>query len=388
MKTRFLIIIIIGMMGFSIISIENAFAEESKTSLMWEQASYPIRNGTGTAKVIVTDHDKNQISFFAETVNVFVYSDSFPEGITIKLYETEKDSGIFERTFGLSDIRFAPSVLYTLFGDTATAVYPIPSEQKDAPLTATTLIGSTGPPLERAPASNPRISDLDYNIVNYPVVGEQILLTSDIANDQKHNQNFVWIAQIMDKDKTTQALSWINGTLNAHSSFSPTTSWIPKVSGNYMVVFFVWESITNPTALSPPIELGFTVLDEDPTRHHYEELTDDQILERQNLIEELREIPRENTMDHLSADARDFVISEVLQNNQVSSILDGYTYDVECCSFSVDRQNPAFNQHVGLKFHVEEKYLFVTVTYDLKQEKITAILKGSSDGFSIIPIED
>lgn len=108
---------------------------------------------------------------------------------------------------------------------------------------------------------------------------------------------------------------------------------------------------------------------------------------RHAMIEQLRTISRENTVENLPDDTRDFAISEVLKNHQVSSILEGFTYSVECCSLSVDRQNPLFNQHVGLKFPVEEKYLFVTVTYDLKQEKVT-ILKGSSDGFAIIPIEN
>ncbi len=255
-------------------------------------------------------------------------------------------------------------------------------------MVSTMFLGLSGPPLERAPVSNPRISDLDHYTVNHPVIEEQVLLTSDITNQQNREQPFVWIAQIIDSEKKTQALSWINGTLNPQSSFSPTTSWIPKTSGEYQVVFFVWESINNPTALSPPIELNFTVLDENPVTHNYETLTPADLLKRQNMIEELRTVTRENSMEHLSDDAHEFVVSEVLKNNQVSSVLAGYAYNVECCSFSVDRQNPTLNQHVGLKFLVEEKYLFVTVIFDLKQEKITTILKGSSNGFSIVPIDD
>ena len=235
-----------------------------ETILTWSQANYKITNGTGIATIIVNDNDKNEIPFFAEKVNVFVYSDSFLEGITIDLYETEKDSGQFERTFSFSDSRSAPNILLAREGDTAIAVYtdePLPPDFQDQTInfTATALIGSTGPPLERAPVRSPRISDLDHNIITHPSVGQQILLTSDISNDQNSIQNFVWIAQIMDKDKKTKALSWIDGTLNAQSSFSPTTSWIPENPGDYQAVFFVWESLTNPTALSPPIELDFVV---------------------------------------------------------------------------------------------------------------------------------
>ena len=364
-----------------------------ETILKWSQANYKVTNGTGTAKIIVHDNDKNEIPFFVETVKVFVYSDSSREGITIELYETEKDSGKFERTFSFSDSRSAPNILLAREGDTAIAVYsdePLSDDylSQRIKFTATALIGSTGPPLERAPISSPRIYDLEYNLINFPVVGEQALFSSDIGNGQDREQQFVWIAQITDSERKTQTLSWIDGTLNSQSSFSPTTLWMPNAPGEYQVTFFVWESINNPTALSPPMTLDFTVVNENPTGKQYEELTQEEISARQDLIEQLRTIPRENPMDNLTEQARSFVISEALKNNQVSSILEGYTFDVECCSFTVDRQNPELNKHVGLKFHVEEKYLFVTVTYDLKQEKLTAILQGNSDGFAIISVDE
>ena len=269
---RFVWIIVSTVLVFAFAFVTTySFADShiNETILTWSQASYRITNGTGTATIIINDNDKNEIPFFAEKVKVFVYSDSFPEGITIELYETEKDSGKFERTFSFSDSRSASNILLAREGDTAIAVYAdetLPSDYlyQTINFTATTLIGSTGPPLERASVSSPRIYDLDHNTIINPVVDQQILLASDIANDQNHNQNFVWIAQVTDKDKKTQALSWINGTLDAQSSFSPTTSWIPTIAGDYRVVFFVWESIANPTALSPPIELDFTVAKEKP----------------------------------------------------------------------------------------------------------------------------
>ena len=355
----------------------------------WSQGNYAVKNGTGTAKIIVSDFEKNILTDNTETIQVSIFSDSSREGIVIDLYETDKKSGIFERTFAFSDKRSAPNILLASEGDTVTALYaPALNENSENMfMVATMFLGLTGPPLERAPVTAPRISDLDYNTIIYPVVGEQVLFTSDIANQQNHNQSFVWIAQIMDSEKKPQALSWIEGTLNPLSSFSPATSWIPTVAGDYKVAFFVWESITNPTALSPPIELDFTVLDERLHGQGEDDLPPEDLLAKQEMIEQLRTIPRDEPEKNLTDTARDFVISEALKNNQVSSILEGYTYSVECCSFSVDRQNPTLNQHVGLKFHVEEKYLFVTVTYDLKQEKVIVILKNSSEGFAIIPVE-
>ena len=243
----------------------------------WSQANYRTQNGTSSAKIIVTDYEQNKFANSIDTVKAKIISDSYFEGITIDLYETSKDSGVFERTFAFSDQRSGPNILYGNEGDTMIALYdPLQSLDSEIFMTTTTLLGSTGPPLERVPVSAPKISDLKHNTIVYPLVGEQVQLTSNVANQQDREQRFVWIAQILDSAKKTQALSWIDGTLTPLSSFSPATSWIPKAAGEYQAVFFVWQSIDNPTALSPPIEFDFTVLD-DPTRHHYEEPTPDDL---------------------------------------------------------------------------------------------------------------
>jgi len=267
MKTRILItcfsLLLIVPFAFESFA-ENNQDQFTEAKLEWSQYNYKIQNGTGTAKIIVTDYDMNKISNYIDTVEVFVYSDSFLEGITITLYETLKDSGVFERTFTLSENRSAPSILYVKEGDTASITYTdstLPSDHifSEIHLMETTLIGSKGPPLDRVPASNARLTDVDQNPIESPIVGKQILLASDIANQQDHTQKFVWIAQVTDEQKRIVSLSWINGTLNPESSFSSSTSWIPKREGKYSAVFFVWESLTNPSALSPPIDLEFTV---------------------------------------------------------------------------------------------------------------------------------
>ena len=265
MKIVFFIVTVIMISG--VLFMQESFSQNhdlEETSITWDKGNYRLINGTGTAKIIVTDHKQNENPFIAETVTIFSYSDSYPDGIHLVLYETGKNSGIFERTFSLSDSRSAPSILHVQEGDTAIAIYtnePIPPDylHKKIDLTATVLIGSTGPPLDRVPATNARISDIDGNSIYATGIDQQILLTSDVSNSQNRNQTFVWIAQITESKKKTESLSWIEGMLGPESSFSPTTSWIPKNPGDYRVVFFVWESLTNPSALSPPIELDFTV---------------------------------------------------------------------------------------------------------------------------------
>ena len=252
--------------------------EFTLATLEWSQLNYRVENGTGIAKVLVTDPDMNKISSYVDTLNVFVYSDSFQEGIILKLYETGKNSGTFERSFTLSEKRSAPSVLYVQFGDTATATYTdttLPSDDKFSEITLmkTTLIGHTGPPLERVPVTNVRLMDLSGNSVNQVILGEQIQILSDIANDQNNEQKFVWITQIGDSNREIVSLGWIDGTLNPKTTFSPSLSWIPEKEGEYTATMFVWESIDNPTALAPPIELEFTVVMERLEKKPEKEIT-------------------------------------------------------------------------------------------------------------------
>lgn len=271
MNSEFLLFAIVG--PLVVFSLECAFAENSpdftEAKLQWDRHNFGIINGTGTAKIILTDFDAPNLPDHIDTVTVFVYSDSFPEGIDLELYETEKNSGIFERTFSLSETRSAPNILRVMEGDTGTVTYlddtlPLDHEFSEIHLMETTLIGLTGPPLERVLASNARIVNLDGNQIISPVIDEQILLVSDIVSQENNPQKFVWLAQTVDSQNNVQSLSWINGTINPQSSFSPSTSWIPQDTGEYRTVFFVWESLDNPSALSPPVEIEFTVVTQRP----------------------------------------------------------------------------------------------------------------------------
>ena len=230
----------------------------------WSQANYRTKNGTSSAKIIVTDSEQNQFADSIDTVKAAVFSDSSREGITIDLYETDKDSGVFERTFAFSDKRSAPNILYGRNGDTMTALYnPVQSlESGGIFMTATTLLGSTGPPLERAPVIAARVVDSFGNTINDPAVGEQVRIQADVGNAQDHEQEFVYIVQIQDEQNRPEALGWITGSLVSGQSFSPELSWIPQKQGKYMATVFVWESLDNPSALSPPLSVEFVVVPE------------------------------------------------------------------------------------------------------------------------------
>ena len=90
-------------------------------------------------------------------------------------------------------------------------------------------------------------------------VDEQIMIMADISNNQDTQQNFAYITQVRTDEDVVISLSWLTGSLSPRQSFSPAQSWIPTESGTYHIQVFVWESIDNPSALSPPLSMTVNV---------------------------------------------------------------------------------------------------------------------------------
>jgi len=91
-------------------------------------------------------------------------------------------------------------------------------------------------------------------------VGKQVQITTDVTNGQGRAQPFAYIVQIQNDDEIVESLSWITGTLDAGQSLNPSQSWIPTNPGNYTAQIFVWASVNNPDALSPPLTMKIVVL--------------------------------------------------------------------------------------------------------------------------------
>ena len=104
-----------------------------------------------------------------------------------------------------------------------------------------------------------RIVDAFGNSLNAVSVDQQVQLTADLANGQDREQSFAYLVQIQDGDGVTVSLAWITGSLSSGQSFSPALSWIPTEGGSYTATAFVWESVDNPTALSPPVSTTISV---------------------------------------------------------------------------------------------------------------------------------
>ena len=231
--------------------------------VQWLEASYAA-SGTGLVRVVDPDMNLNPES--VDNFEIDIWSDTHAGGIDLTVTETNQATGIFEGTvfFTVTD-ESSGHRLRVSEGDTVTAEYedrtlPDPHDTSDKiDITATTQIGSIIPPLERAPATNLRIVDAFSNTLDTLDVDQQVQITADLANGQDKDQPFAYIVQIQDSSSVTVALAWVSGTLTPSQSFSPALSWTPSEAGTYTATAFVWESVDNPTALSPPSELTITV---------------------------------------------------------------------------------------------------------------------------------
>jgi len=90
-------------------------------------------------------------------------------------------------------------------------------------------------------------------------VGKQVQIAADLKNNQDFEQEFAYIVQVQDQNGITVSLAWITGVLTPAQSFSPSLSWTPNETGKYEATIFVWESIDNPSALSPTLSLRINV---------------------------------------------------------------------------------------------------------------------------------
>jgi len=90
-------------------------------------------------------------------------------------------------------------------------------------------------------------------------IGKQVQITTDVTNGQSRSQPFAYIVQIQNQDGIVSSLSWITGTLDVGQSLSPSQSWTPTNPGIFTAQIYVWTSMDNPDALSPPISMKILV---------------------------------------------------------------------------------------------------------------------------------
>jgi len=240
------------------------------SGVMLTEPTYKV---TDLARIIVIDPDENRHPNTIDTLQVRVWSSTDRGGLLVTLRETGDRTGIFEEllTFTL-DEESTGTRLRVSEGDTITVKYtdktlPAPAALSESgvetvevqELFASAKIRLLVSPLERAVASEPEIVNSKGESISKLSVSQQILVQSEITNSQKKEQLFAYIVQIKDYAGATVSLSWVSGKLPAEESFKVAQSWVPDAQGRFSVEIFVWESIDNPTVLSPVRSIAIEV---------------------------------------------------------------------------------------------------------------------------------
>ena len=233
--------------------------------VQWLEASYPA---TGSGIVRVIDPDMNLNPEVVDNFTIDVWSDVDAGGVDLTVTETGEMTGIFEGTLFFSTTNESSgSRLLVAQGDTVTAEYedntlPNPYTIADElDVTATAIIGTVVPPLQRISMNECKTVDSFGNTLNTVYVDQQIQITCDLINNQDKEQEFAYLVQIKNPegDDVTVHLSWITGTLLPGQMLSSSLSWNSQITGMYDVTMFVWENIDNSIPLTTPVSLTVNV---------------------------------------------------------------------------------------------------------------------------------
>jgi len=239
-----------------------AFIEYNTAKTSFDKSSYNLGD---IAKFRITDRDASTNPDVPDVVSVKIRSDTDRNGLTIRLGETDKNNGIFEESllFTLNDVS-SGNRLQVSHGDTISLSYtdntlpaPVPlsadgiSTLESKTIVATAVFGKQLSSTMRTSITEPTLVDQFGENVSQALIGEQLLIQSVVTNAQNKRQPFTYIVQVKDADGITVSLSWITSELPPNESLKVAQSWLPSSTGNYSIEIFVWESLANPTALSP-----------------------------------------------------------------------------------------------------------------------------------------
>ena len=216
-------------------------------------------------QIRVIDPDLNLNPEMIDTVNIDVFSDSDASGLSVTAIETSERSGSFVSTFSLSENISSGNRLYANPGDTIIAKYddhtlPKPFSKSDSQYVQTSaVVDYSTSPINRIQASPIFLSDGFGTPVTSFLPNTQMQIVGTIENEINYDQEFVYFFQIKNSDNTITSLSWIQGKLSPNQILEISQSWVPANSDNYILETYVWNSLNELIALSPPTSILISI---------------------------------------------------------------------------------------------------------------------------------
>ncbi|GEM_PF-3189139 len=91
--------------------------------------------------------------------------------------------------------------------------------------------------------------------------GEEIMIVSEIKNNEEREQRVFYIVKIEDTFGTTVFLDSLTMMLGVKETAEFSVTWVPESLGKYTLEIFVWNDISTPTPLAPSQSISKTITD-------------------------------------------------------------------------------------------------------------------------------
>jgi hypothetical protein len=205
--------------------------------------------------VVISDPDANRDPDAADSLtDIKLTSPSDLVGKSLSALETGKDTGLFAFSF-LTSLSSQTSAIFVKPGENVTISYTdqfpadFEDEQSDRDFSFPIHIDETTGQGTMT-STQPWVKDAIGNNLAEISVGQQIILSTQVRNNNDAPVNFVALIEVRDSASITQFLAWQTATLDSDGSIEVGLSWTPDIAGTYSVRTFAINSLSKPQILS------------------------------------------------------------------------------------------------------------------------------------------
>ena len=225
-----------------------------------------------TMTINLNDLDANRDPDTADIRTLRVTSTTDAVGLTnVQAIETGPNTGNFTATVQLVRT-FSTGALQVSNGDNVTVEYtdqyPANFRQKfdisgtlqgsEQKFRVNATVGTAGTTGSTTP-SEPALVNVDGSSVTEITEGQQVVITTDVQNNQDQPRPATVIVEVRNSDGITAYLQWQTATIAANGEIQVGLSWIPEGAGDYEIRTFVVSNLTTPQVLSDVVTSDITV---------------------------------------------------------------------------------------------------------------------------------
>jgi hypothetical protein len=191
-----------------------------------------------SVQLTITDQDANVNADAADSIVITARATPSNAETEITALETGANTGVFAANFTI-DAQSTDNSMIILYSD----MHPAgDSGQKEFSGQISILpAGRQG--IDATTVGRPVLKDTIGMVNPSLAAGQQVMLSTEIANNNDASQPFVALVEVRDSHGLTVFLQWQTGTLNPSGQAEVGLSWTPDKAGSYYVRTFVVSSL-------------------------------------------------------------------------------------------------------------------------------------------------